>query len=1060
MQPIRSQIVKLFTGFIAGAILISSPSYSVIAIALSDQRYAPSETGLAPHPYDIGSPTLTEIWVSPGVSGNDSNDGLTPGTPLKTLTAAWSKIPPGILTSTGYRINLQPGTYPCEPAEPDNCLNNFGNRTGTYAFPIIIRASGGQGTVTISGGLDILNVSYLYLIDLTLRGGTPLPTNSSGNNLLHLASVDHVLLRGLTLDGPDCPTDACNNLQEVLKVNQAQYLYVENSVIGGAWHSAVDYFVVQYGHFINNNVHTAGQWCMYLKGGTSYLRMEGNEFHDCQLGFSAGQSANFAMMHTPWLHYDAYDIKFINNILHDLPGVGLSVAGGYNILIAYNTLYRVGISTDIGYPLLDIIRGERGCNATDELPSPLPVCLAFIGLGGWGPNYLTANRPAIPNRNVFIYNNIIYNPAPSHTQYSHFNILEPLARPSGFRNMPNPIVTDENLQIRGNTIWNGDTSMPLGIEGTLACTNSNPTCNEAQLIADNAINTIEPQFVNPALGDFHPIGTWMTSVTTYLIPDFAWDITGVPAGNNNNLVLTDFENVTRATINPPGAYYHIVPVVVSSLRASSNPTNAASVNFTVTFSETVTGLDMVGPPFDDFALTTSGVSGAAVSGVSGSGSVYTVTVNTGSGDGNIRLDVLDGNSIIDTDSNPLYDAFTSGQTYTIDKTAPTISSITRAGPNPTAGVNVDFIVTFNESVTGVDIGDFSLNTTGVTGASVVSVNGNNATRIITVNTGTGYNGTIRLDIPVSATITDLAGNLLGNLPFTGGEEYIIARLELLTPLDGATPHYNRPTFDWADFSSATGYQVQVSKNNTFTLLVVNTDTSASNSTYTPTSNLPANTLLYWRVRAKLGAAHSAWSSVWTLHTGSPPSVPSLLAPADNALTRDLTPLLDWGKSSGATFDHYQIQLADNPDFTGAVDEDIAGASNHAYTPTVDLDTNTKYYWHVRSWNTAGDYSAWAAVRTFREAMLPPGLVAPTGGITVGDRKPVFDWDDVVGATKYNLQVSLNSSFTSLVLNLNVTPSTYTPLVNLAANKLFYWRVKALGPNGPSAWSAVETFHTP
>jgi len=195
MQPIRSQIVKLFTGFIAGAILISSPSYSVIAIALSDQRYAPSETGLAPHPYDIGSPTLTEIWVSPGVSGNDSNDGLTPGTPLKTLTAAWSKIPPGILTSTGYRINLQPGTYPCEPAEPDNCLNNFGNRTGTYAFPIIIRASGGQGTVTISGGLDILDVSYLYLIDLTLRGGTPLPTNSSGNNLLHLASVDHVLLR-------------------------------------------------------------------------------------------------------------------------------------------------------------------------------------------------------------------------------------------------------------------------------------------------------------------------------------------------------------------------------------------------------------------------------------------------------------------------------------------------------------------------------------------------------------------------------------------------------------------------------------------------------------------------------------------------------------------------------------------------------------------------------------------------------------------------------------------------------------------------------------------------
>ena len=285
-------------------------------------------------------------------------------------------------------------------------------------------------------------------------------------------------------------------------------------------------------------------------------------------------------------------------------------------------------------------------------------------------------------------------------------------------------------------------------------------------------------------------------------------------------------------------------------------------------------------------------------------------------------------------------------------------------------------------------------------------------------------------------------------------------LVLLSPSNGATLHYNRPTFDWADFYGATGYQIQVSKNNSFTLSVVNASTSAANSIYTPTSNLPANTLLYWRVRAKLGTAKSAWSDVWTFHTGSPPSVPSVLSPADNALIRDLTPLLDWGKSSGATFDHYQIQLADNSGFAGAVDEDIAGASNHAYTPTVDLNPNIKYYWHVHSWNTAGDYSAWSALRTFREAMLPPGLVGPIGGITVVDRKPALDWDDVIGATKYTLQVSTNSSFTSLVLNLNVTPSTYTPVSNLAVNRLFYWRVKTLGPNGPSAWSAVETFHTP
>jgi hypothetical protein len=52
------------------------------------------------------------------------------------------------------------------------------------------------------------------------------------------------------------------------------------------------------------------------------------------------------------------------------------------------------------------------------------------------------------------------------------------------------------------------------------------------------------------------------------------------------------------------------------------------VNFTLTFSEVVTGVDTA-----YFTLTTSGISGAAVSGFSGSGNIYTVTVNTGSGNG-------------------------------------------------------------------------------------------------------------------------------------------------------------------------------------------------------------------------------------------------------------------------------------------------------------------------------------------------------------------------------------------------------------------------------------------
>ncbi|MBK8822368.1 MAG: hypothetical protein IPN58_07070 [Anaerolineales bacterium] len=106
------------------------------------------------------------------------------------------------------------------------------------------------------------------------------------------------------------------------------------------------------------------------------------------------------------------------------------------------------------------------------------------------------------------------------------------------------------------------------------------------------------------------------------------------------------------------------PTVSSSLRASTNPSALTSVDFTVSFSESVTGVDT-----SDFNLTTTGVSGATVSGISGTGSLYTVSVNTGSGDGTIRLNVLNDGSIKDITLNPLGSAFSSGEIYTISKSA-------------------------------------------------------------------------------------------------------------------------------------------------------------------------------------------------------------------------------------------------------------------------------------------------------------------------------------------------------------------------------------------------------
>jgi len=287
--------------------------------------------------------------------------------------------------------------------------------------------------------------------------------------------------------------------------------------------------------------------------------------------------------------------------------------------------------------------------------------------------------------------------------------------------------------------------------------------------------------------------------------------------------------------------------------------------------------------------------------------------------------------------------------------------------------------------------------------------------------------------------------------------------ELVWPYDGEVLHYNRPTFDWVDYPGAIGYQIQVSKNIAFTQLIQNASLRTAISAYTPTINLTANTTLYWRVRARLTRSYSPWSAIRSFHTGNPPSVPTLASPANGTRLTGPSPLFNWNNSTipaGATFDHYQIQIATNNTFTTIVhDLNIAGITN-SQDGTAVLNPGTTYYWRVRSWNTAGDYSVWSIVRNVKIKFNPPTLSLPANGATGVSLLPTFTWEAAIGATNYTLQVSKVNTFLPLVLNKTVAVPTYTATTNLSAATTYYWRVRVNGLYGPSVWSTVFSFTTP
>jgi len=255
--------------------------------------------------------------------------------------------------------------------------------------------------------------------------------------------------------------------------------------------------------------------------------------------------------------------------------------------------------------------------------------------------------------------------------------------------------------------------------------------------------------------------TWTVSVTTGAVDGtIRLDLTtaaGIADGVGNTLSGTHTGDQTY-TIDK------MAPSVSTINRASSSPTNASSVSFTITFSESVSNV-LTG----NFTLSGT-ATGASISGISGSGATWTVSVTTGAVDGTIRLDLTTAAGITDGVGNTLSGTHTGDQTYDVDVTAPSVTSINRASSTPTNASSVSFTVTFSESVNNVLTSNFGLNGTA-TGASISGISGSGTTRTVTVTT-CAVDGTIRLDLTSVTGITDAVGNVL-SITHTGDQLYAI-----------------------------------------------------------------------------------------------------------------------------------------------------------------------------------------------------------------------------------------------------------------------------------------------
>ncbi len=191
------------------------------------------------------------------------------------------------------------------------------------------------------------------------------------------------------------------------------------------------------------------------------------------------------------------------------------------------------------------------------------------------------------------------------------------------------------------------------------------------------------------------------------------------------------------------------PRVASIVRRipTRSPTNANSLTWRVTFSETVSNVDAA-----DFAV--SGTT-ATVTAVSGATSTYDASASGGnlaSVDATVTLSIASSHDIEDGASNSLTNTIPTGtndNSYVVDNTAP---SVTISGVPATSTAPFTATFTFSEAVPGFAASDITL--TNATASSFTSTSTTVYTALVTPTAA----GEVTVDVSANA-VRDNAGNV-------------------------------------------------------------------------------------------------------------------------------------------------------------------------------------------------------------------------------------------------------------------------------------------------------------
>jgi hypothetical protein len=255
----------------------------------------------------------------------------------------------------------------------------------------------------------------------------------------------------------------------------------------------------------------------------------------------------------------------------------------------------------------------------------------------------------------------------------------------------------------------------------------------------------------------------------------------------------------------------------------------------------------------------------------------------------------------------------------------------------------------------------------------------------------------------------------------------------LSPADGSLLT-DQPVFRWTPVEGARRYRFQVAQEPTFANPLE--DFVTASTSYTPFTTHPADTTLYWRVRADdENLIGLTWSAVRTFQHKLP--TPTLAG--DNATAGDFTPAWTWSDVTGASGYTFSMDGPDGEHQEWPGLRQPAAAFVYLFGPGI-------WRWRVRAefpklpnGSVAGP---WSSYLPFTRTLSEPG----GSRTSVSGTHVLLSWTWKLGAKNYRVQISQRPDFSRSVEEVTTDNTSYAPTLTTFLYKsggTFWWRVAAM-----------------